>query len=193
MFGEVAKLPVTEGTTIHPVSPYAISKAAAHWTTVNYREAYGLFTCCGILFNHESVLRGRQFVTKKVVSTAVKIKTGSMQKLRLGNVDIERDWGYAPEYVKVMWTMLQREQPNDYIIATGEAHSLRRFVELVFQCLGLNWEDHVIVDNDLYRPAEIKTIYGDPSKARTELGWEYNLSFSNLVQLLVEEERAYIV
>ena len=189
MFGKVARLPVTEETTIHPVSPYAISKAAAHWTTVNYREAYGLFTCCGILFNHESVLRGQQFVTKKVVSTAVKIKMGSVQKLRLGNLEIERDWGYAPEYVKVMWTMLQREKPDDYIIATGEAHSLRGFVELVFQCLGLNWEDHVIVDKDLYRPADIKTIYGDPSKARTELGWEYNLSFNNLVQLLVEEER----
>ena len=160
---------------------------------MNYREAYGLFTCCGILFNHESVLRGQQFVTKKVVSTAVKIKMGSVQKLRLGNLEIERDWGYAPEYVKVMWTMLQREKPDDYIIATGEAHSLRGFVELVFQCLGLNWEDYVIVDNDLYRPSDIKTIYGDPSKARTELGWEYNLSFKSLVRLLVEEERAYIV
>ena len=188
MFGKVAKLPVTEETTIHPLSPYGISKAAAHWITVNYRESYRLFSCCGILFNHESVLRGKQFVTKKVISTAVRISRRASEKLILGNIAIQRDWGYAPLYVQVMWEMLQQEMADDYVIATGEAHSLKEFVVLVFKRLGLNWQDHVIVDKDLYRPSDIETIYGNPAKARTKLGWQYQLSFEDLVGLLVEEE-----
>ena len=188
MYGRVRTLPVTEETTIHPVSPYAISKAAAHWTAVNYREAYGLFSCCGILFNHESVLRGQHFVTKKVVSTAARISKGAKESLTLGNINIQRDWGYAPAYVQVMWKMLQQEQPDDYIIATGEAHSLKEFVELVFKHLGLNWQDHVTLDKDLYRPSDIEIMSGDPTKARTKLGWQYKLSFEDLTGLLVEEE-----
>jgi GDPmannose 4,6-dehydratase len=188
MYGRVKTLPVTEETTIHPVSPYAISKAAAHWTAVNYREAYGLFSCCGILFNHESVLRGQHFVTKKVVSTAARISKGAKESLTLGNINIQRDWGYAPAYVQVMWKMLQQEQPDDYIIATGEAHSLKEFVELVFKHLGLNWQDHVTLDKDLYRPSDIEIMSGDPTKARTKLGWQYKLSFEDLTGLLVEEE-----
>ena len=191
MFGRVTRLPVTELTTVHPVSPYAISKASAHWLTVNYREAYGLFSCCGILFNHESVLRGKQFVTKKVISTAVRISRGSEQKLTLGNINIQRDWGYAPAYVQVMWKMLQQEQPDDYIIATGEAHSLKEFVELTFKYLGLSWQEHVTVDKDLYRPSDIEIINGDPTKAKTKLGWQYKLSFSDVVSILVEEELRY--
>jgi len=189
MFGKAPKLPVTELTMVHPVSPYAISKASAHWLTVNYREAYGLFTCCGILFNHESVLRGKQFVTKKVISTAVRISRGSKQKLTLGNINIQRDWGYAPAYVETMWKMLQQEQPDDYIIATGEAHSLREFANEAFKSLDLNWEDYVIVDKDLYRLSDIESIYGDASKARARLGWNYHMSFQDLVHLLVDEEQ----
>jgi GDPmannose 4,6-dehydratase len=189
MYGKVKDLPVTEETTIHPLSPYAISKAAAHWTAVNYREAYGLFSCCGILFNHESVLRGRQFVTKKVLSNAVKIKRGGADKLRLGNLGIRRDWGFAPAYVKVMWEMLQQEVPEDYIIATGEAHSLQEFVEVAFHHLDLDWREHVLIDKKLYRPSDIEVIYGDPSKARVKLGWDYHLSFKALVHLLVEQEQ----
>lgn len=189
MFGKVPKLPITELTMVHPVSPYAISKASAHWLTVNYREAYGLFTCCGILFNHESVLRGRHFVTKKVISTAVGIRRGSKQKLTLGNLNIRRDWGYAPAYVEAMWKMLQQEQPDDYIIATGEAHSLREFVDVAFKSLDLNWEEHVIIDKNLYRFSDIQNIYGDASKARLALGWNYESSFEDLVALLVNEER----
>ena len=189
MYGRVTQLPVTESTVLYPVSPYAISKAAAHWLTINYRETYGLFCCCGILFNHESVLRAGHFVTKKVVSTAVKISRGEREKLTLGNIDIQRDWGYAPAYVQAMWNMLQQEVADDYIIATGEAHSLQEFVAAVFKSLGLNWKDHVIVDKKLYRLSDIETIYGDPSKARARLGWNYRMSFQDLVRLLVDEEQ----
>lgn len=156
--------------------------------TVNYREAYGLFCCCGILFNHESVLRGGHFVTKKIISTAVRISKGSKETLKLGNIEIKRDWGFVPEYVKAMWLILQQEEANDYVIATGESHSLREFAKLAFARLSLNWEEHVIIDKDLYRPFEIDVIYGDPAKARASIGWEYNLPFENLIKLLVEEE-----
>jgi len=188
MYGKVNELPVTEKTALHPVSPYAVSKAASHWMTVNYREAYGLFCCCGILFNHESVLRAEHFVTKKIISAAVRISKGSKETLKLGNVEIKRDWGFAPEYVKAMWLMLQQEEANDYVIATGESHSLREFAKLAFARLSLNWEEHVIIDKDLYRPSEIDVIYGNPAKAKAKIGWEYNLSFENLIKRLVEEE-----
>lgn len=170
MFGRVEKenLPIDENFVFHPVSPYGISKAAAHWTTINYREAYGIFAVCGILFNHESVLRPRHFVTKKII-----------------------DWGYAPEYVKAMWLMLQQDYPDDYVIATNEAHSLKEFVELAFASLGLNWEKHVIIDKGLYRPSDIDIIYGSTKKAKERLGWVYNISFDELVELLVREELKY--
>ena len=191
MYGSVKTLPVTEETAIHPVSPYGISKASAHWVTVNYREAYGLFSCCGILFNHESVLRGERFVTKKILSSALKISRGTGEKLKLGNTEIKRDWGYAPEYVKVMWSMLQQNEPEDFVIATGEPHSIAEFATLVFEQVGLNWHDHVVIDKDLYRPSDLHVIYGDPSKARLKLGWDYRLSFQDLIQLLVEQERQW--
>lgn len=191
MHGRVKDLPVTEKTVLHPVSPYAISKATGHWITINYREAYGLFCSSGILFNHESVLRPRHFVTKKIIATAVRISKGSQEKLRLGNIEIERDWGYAPEYVKAMWLMLQQDYLDDYVIATNEAHSLKEFVELAFASLGLNWEKHVIIDKSLYRPSDIDNIYGSSKKAKERLGWVYNISFDELVELLVREELKY--
>jgi GDPmannose 4,6-dehydratase len=191
MYGRVKTLPVDEETALHPVSPYAISKATDHWIAINYRESYGLFCCCGILFNHESVLRPGHFVTKKALATAVRIKKGSREKLRLGNIEIKRDWGYAPEYVKAMWLMLQQEYPDDYIIATNEAHSLREFVEHVFASLELNWEEHIIIDKGLMRPSDIDIIYGNPRKAIGKLGWEYHLSFSELIELLVQEQLKY--
>ena len=193
MFGRVEKknLPIDENFVFHPVSPYGISKAAAHWTTVNYREAYGIFAVCGILFNHESVLRGNNFVTKKVIATAVRISKGTQEKLRLGNIEIKRDWGYAPEYVRAMWLMLQQDYQDDYVIATNEAHSLKEFVELAFASLGLNWEKHVTIDKSLYRPSDIDIIYGSLKKAKERLGWVYNISFDELVELLVREELKY--
>jgi GDPmannose 4,6-dehydratase len=188
MYGRVKTLPVNEETALYPVSPYAISKATDHWLAIHYREAYGLFCSCGILFNHESVLRPRHFVTKKIIATAVRIQRGSRERLRLGNMEIKRDWGYAPEYVKAMWLMLQQERPDDYVIATNEAHSLREFTEHVFTCLGLHWEEHVIIDKDLMRPSDIDIIYGSSEKAEEKLGWEYHISFEELVELLVREE-----
>ncbi|HEY6260972.1 MAG TPA: GDP-mannose 4,6-dehydratase [Nitrospiraceae bacterium] len=188
MYGRTAELPVREQTRVHPVSPYGISKASAHWTTVHYREAYGLFCCCGILFNHESFLRGEHFVTKKIVSTAARISRGSKEKLRLGNIEIRRDWGYAPEYAKTMPLILEQEEADDYVIASGEVHSLRDFIECAFASLGLHWREHVLIDKNLYRPAEINVIYGDPAKARTRLRWKYDMTFPQLVRLLVQEE-----
>jgi GDPmannose 4,6-dehydratase len=186
MFGKVKELPVTEETKFHPVSPYAISKASDHWIAINYRESYGLFCCCGILFNHESILRPKHFVTKKILETASRISKGYKEKLNIGNIEIKRDWGYAPEYVKSMWLMLQQEKPDDYVIATNEAHSLKEFIELTFSCFGLNWEEHVIICKELYRPSDIDVIYGNPQKAKDKIGWKYNLSFRQLIELLVE-------
>ncbi len=191
MFGRVKRLPVAEDSVFHPVSPYAISKAAAHWLAVNYREAYGMFCCCGILFNHESVLRPPNYVTKKIVSAAVRISKGSPEKLTLGNVEIQRDWGYAPEYVKSMWLMLQQDEADEYVIATNEHHSLRDFAALVFRCFSLNWEEHSVIDRTLFRPSDIDLIYGDPGRAKTKLCWEYDITFEDLIQRLVEEELAH--
>jgi len=189
MFGKVNDLPVTEKTVLHPLSPYAISKATGHWLAVNFREAYNLFCCCGILFNHESVLRPSYFVTKKILSTAVRIRRGAKEKLKLGNIAIRRDWGYAPEYVKAMWLMLQQEKADDYILATNEAHSLEEFVSAVFEVLKLNWRDHVEIDLGLYRPADIEVMRGDPRKAKEKLNWEYDISFPQLIETLVREEQ----
>ena len=188
MYGKVKKLPVVEDSVLHPVSPYAISKAAGHWLAINYREAYGMFCCCGILFNHESVLRPDNFVTKKIISAAARISMGSEEKLVLGNIDIRRDWGYAPEYIKSMWSMLQQDDPDEYVIATNEAHSIREFAELAFARVGLNWTEHTVIDETLYRRSDIEVIYGDSAKAREKLGWDYRLRFDELIGILVNEE-----
>ena len=193
MYGKVMTFPVNEETVLHPVSPYAISKATGHWMAVNSREAYGLFSCCGILFNHESVLRAEHFVTKKILSTAVRISKGSQEELRLGSIEIKRDWGYAPYYVEAMWLMLQQDNADDYVIATNEVHSLKEFIQIVFDSLGLDWENYVIIDKNLYRPSEIDVMYGSPEKAKRKLGWRYDLSFEELVKKLVKEETEYQV
>ena len=194
MFGKVKKenLPVKEDFMFYPVSPYGISKAAAHWLVVNNREGYCLFAVCGILFNHESVLRGSSFVTKKILNTAVKIKMGLLNKLELGNVKIYRDWGYTPKYVEAMWLMLQQEFPKDYVICSGEVHSLEEFVQKVFEKLGLTLEDHVVLDKGLYRPVELEKIYGDNAEAKRMLGWNYDMSFDRLIETLIKDEIQYI-
>jgi len=190
IYGRVKELPVVEDSVLHPVSPYAISKAAGHWLSINYREAFGMFCCCGILFNHESFLRPPHYVTKKIVSTAVRISRGSREKLTLGNTGIRRDWGYAPEYIKSMWLMLQQDEPNEYVIATNEAHSLEEFAKRAFECFGLDWEEHTVIDEKLFRPSDIDIIYGDPARAKAVLGWQYDLTFEELVERLLQEELA---
>ena len=190
MFGKVREIPQTERTSFYPRSPYGVSKAAGHWATVNYRESFGLFACSGILFNHESPRRGLEFVTKKVCRSAASIKLNGQRELRLGNLDAQRDWGYAPEYVRAMWEMLQRDTPDDYVIATGEAHSVRELVEIAFECVGLNWQDYVVSDQSLIRPAEVDVLIGDASKARRVLNWKPSVTFANLVPLMVDAELA---
>lgn len=194
MYGKVAKenLPVRENSVLHPVSPYSISKASAHWITINYREAYGLYSVCGILFNHESCLRGENFVTKKILNTAVKIKNGEAGELKLGNLNVFRDWGYAPEFVKAMWLMLQQKTPDDYIICSGEYDSLENFVKKVFNELGLDEKKYVKTDKALLRPVELEVIYGDNSKAKKNLDWKYNISFDELIKLLVRDEQRFV-
>jgi GDPmannose 4,6-dehydratase len=193
MFGNVSKelLPIDENFLIHPASPYAISKAAAHWICVNYREAYKLFISSGILFNHESVLRRSNFVTKKIISSALKIKNGQLGTLKVGNTSVMRDWGYAPEYVKVMWKMLNVPQGNDYIICSGKAHTLQQFLEIVFNYVGLDHNKYITFDKSLYRPVELEIIYGNPQKAKSELGWNYSITFEDLVGRLIEDELKY--
>ena len=188
MFGNTDKLPVDENTPLCPVSPYAISKAAAHVLVKYYRQEYQLFCSSGILFNHESMLRPHNFVTKKILSAAVKISQGSKEKLKLGNMDVSRDWGYAPYYVQAMWRILQGPRADDYVIASGEAHSLEEFVKAVFAYLGLSWEKYVEVDSSLYRPADIRTMYGNAGKAEKELGWRYEMTWEKLVETLVKDE-----
>lgn len=194
MYGKVAKenLPVRENSVLHPVSPYSISKASAHWITINYREAYGLYSVCGILFNHESCLRGENFVTKKILNTAVKIKNGQAGELKLGNLNVYRDWGYAPEFVKAMWLMLQQETPDDYIICSGEYDSLDNFVKKVFDELQLDEKKYLKTDKALLRPVELEVIYGDNSKAKKNLDWKYNISFDELIKLLVRDEQQFV-
>jgi len=188
MFGKVEETPQNERTRFHPRSAYGISKVAGFELTRNYREAYGLHASIGILFNHESERRGFEFVTRKITSGVAAIATGAKRELRLGNLEARRDWGYAPEYVEAMWRMLQQDKPDDYVIATGESHSVREFAELAFSFAGLDYRDYVLGDSQLYRPAEVDQLIGDPSKARAWLGWEPGTRFQNLVRRMVEAD-----
>ncbi|EIJ81349.1 GDP-mannose 4,6-dehydratase [Bacillus methanolicus PB1] len=188
MFGKVVETPQNEKTPFYPRSPYGVAKVFAHWITVNYRESFDLFACSGILFNHESPRRGIQFVTRKITDAAARIKCGLQKELRLGNLDAKRDWGFAGDYVKAMWLMLQQKEPDDYVVATGETHTVRRFVELAFDYVGLNWEDYVIQDPKFMRPAEVDLLLGDPKKAKEKLGWEPEVSFENLIKMMVEHD-----
>ncbi len=190
MFGKVAEVPQKESTPFHPRSPYGCSKVFAYWLTVNYREAYGLHASNGILFNHESPRRGETFVTRKITRAVAAIKLGLQEKLYLGNLDARRDWGYAKEYVEAMWLMLQQEKPDDYVIATGETHSVREFLEEAFQCVGLDWQKHVQHDSKYERPSEVDLLIGDASKAKKVLGWEPKIKFKDLVKLMVEADLA---
>jgi GDPmannose 4,6-dehydratase len=187
MFG-AAPPPQSETTPFHPRSPYGVAKVFAHWMTVNYREAHGLFAANGILFNHESPRRGETFVTRKITRAVARIKAGIQEKLYLGNLDAKRDWGYAPEFVEAMWTILQQDEPDDFVIATGEAHTPREFAELAFQRVGLDWAKHVEVDPSYFRPAEVDYLLGDASKAKTVLEWEPKTKFHELVGLMVDAD-----
>jgi GDPmannose 4,6-dehydratase len=188
MYGKVAEVPQSETTPFHPRSPYACAKVYGFWQTVNYREAYGLFACNGILFNHESSRRGETFVTRKITRAATRIKLGLQDLLFLGNLDAERDWGFAGDYVRAMWLMLQHDEPDDYVVATGERHSVREFAQATFDLLDLDWEQHVRVDPRYLRPAEVDLLHGDPSKARRVLGWKPEVSFDRLVEMMVESD-----
>jgi GDPmannose 4,6-dehydratase len=190
MFGLVQETPQTERTPFHPRSPYGVSKVFGHWMAVNYREGYGVHVSNGILFNHESERRGENFVTRKITMGVAAIKHGRSRELRLGNLDAKRDWGYAKDYVEAMWLMLQQAQPDDYVVATGETHSVRDFLEEAFGFVGLDWKDFVKVDPKYYRPAEVDVLQGDPTKARTVLGWSRRVSFRDLVRLMVEADLA---
>jgi len=188
MFGKVREAPQNENTPFYPRSPYGVAKVYGHWITVNYRESYGLFACSGILFNHESPRRGLEFSTHKVTYRAARIKLGLANELRMGNLDAKRDWGYAGDYVKAMWLMLQQDEPEDYVVATGKTHSVRELCELAFSCLGLDWRDHVVVDPKLLRPADVDCLVGDATKARTKLGWEPTVTFEELIQMMVDAD-----
>jgi GDPmannose 4,6-dehydratase len=188
MFGKVTQVPQTEQTPFYPRSPYGVAKVYGHWITVNYRESYGIFACSGILFNHESPRRGKEFVTRKVTDGVARIKGGLATQLPLGNLDARRDWGYAGDYVEAMWLMLQQPRPEDYVIATGETHSVRELCEIAFAQAGLRWQDHVIVDPKLVRPAEVDVLQGDASKAKRVLGWQPRISFRDLIELMVDAD-----
>jgi len=190
MFGQVAQVPQTEATPFHPRSPYGVAKVYGHFITVNYRESYDLFACCGILFNHESPRRGREFVTRKISDGVARIKHGLIDALALGNLEAQRDWGFAGNYVEAMWMMLQQPQPGDYVIATGEAHSVREFAERAFARAGLDWREFVRTDPALHRPAEVDHLIGDASKARAVLGWRPSVSFDQLVHMMVDADVA---
>lgn len=185
-FGETGLLPANESTPFQPRSPYAVAKAAAFWKTANYREAYNLFACTGILFNHESPLRPERFVTQKIVTAACRIAAGKQNNLHLGNLSIQRDWGWAPEYVEAMWLMLQQEKPDDFVIATGHTYSLEQFVEQAFTAVGLDWCKYVVSDTSMLRPTEIMLGKADPSKAKRQLGWEARLVMPDVVRLMVK-------
>ena len=190
MFGQVVEVPQREQTPFYPRSPYGVAKVYGHWITVNYRESYGLFACSGILFNHESPRRGLEFVTHKVTRAVARIKLGLQQELRLGNLAARRDWGFAGDYVRAMWLMLQQESPDDYVIATGTTHSVRELCEVAFGYAGLNYEDYVVVDEKFYRPAEVELLVGDAGKARARLGWSPSVSFEALIAMMVEADLA---
>jgi GDPmannose 4,6-dehydratase len=188
MFGKVREIPQNENTPFHPRSPYGISKVAGFDLTRNYREAYDLFSCNGILFNHESPRRGFEFVTRKITRTVAKIKLGLEKELKLGNLEAKRDWGYAGDYVEAMWLMLQQEKCDDYVIATNETHSVEEFVESAFNCVDLNWKDYVTIDEKFYRPAEVNQLIGDYSKAKKILGWRPKVSFKELIKMMVDSD-----
>jgi GDPmannose 4,6-dehydratase len=188
-FGDTGGAPADEATPFHPRSPYAVAKAAAHWTVANYREAYNLFACTGILFNHESPLRPARFVTRKIISTACRIAAGSTERLQLGNISIARDWGLASEYVDAMWRMLQQPLPADFVIATGETNQLETFIAETFHQLGLDWRDHVSTDPGLLRPSEILISRGNPAKAQAELGWKAHHTMSDVIRLMIAAEK----
>jgi GDPmannose 4,6-dehydratase len=194
MFGNIGieNLPLKESVLFHPVSPYGISKASAHWLTINYREAYGLKACCGILFNHESCLRGENFVIKKIIRTALEIKNKTSKTICLGNLSVQRDWGYAPKFVEAMWLMLQQEEFNEFLICSGQVTSLESIVQKVFEKLGLDVGHHLKIEKNLMRNLELDIIYGDNSKAKDELGWDYNLTLDQLINTLIDDERKYL-
>jgi GDPmannose 4,6-dehydratase len=188
MFGKVREVPQTELTPFHPRSPYGVAKVYGHHITVNYRESYDLFAVSGILFNHESARRGLEFVTRKISDGVARIKVGLAEELRLGNLDAERDWGFAGDYVEAMWLMLQQDEASDYVVATGEPHSVREFAQIAFERAGLDWEQYVVLDPKFLRPAEVDQLIGDPSKAREQLGWEPKTSFRELVEIMVDAD-----
>ena len=188
MFGKVQETPQTEKTPFWPRSPYGVAKVYGHWITVNYRESFDLYACSGILFNHESPRRGMEFVTRKISHAVASIKLGRQKELRLGNLDARRDWGFAGDYVKAMWKMLQQPKPDDYVVATGEDHSVREFCEIAFEHADLNWKKFVQVDKALFRPAEVNTLKGDPAKAAKKLGWKPETSFAELVRMMVDAD-----
>ena len=188
LFGKAQETPQNEQTAFYPRSPYGVSKLYAHWITINYRESYGLFACTGILFNHESPRRGREFVTRKIAHGVARIKCGLDQELRLGNLDSRRDWGYAGDFVRAMWMMLQQDNPDDYVIATGTSRTVGEFCEVAFAHVGLDWRQHVVIDERFLRPAEVYTLLGDATKAREKLGWEPEVGFEEMVQQMVDWE-----
>jgi GDPmannose 4,6-dehydratase len=192
MFGQVREVPQNERTPFHPRSPYGVAKVYGHWITVNYRESYDLFTCSGILFNHESPRRGLEFVTRKVTYGAAQIKLGLASELRLGNLDARRDWGFAGDYVQAMWMMLQQDQPDDFVVGTGETHSVRELCQVAFAYLDLDWEAHIVSAPEFYRPAEVDLLVSDPAKARQVLGWQPDVTFEGLVQMMVEADLAHL-
>lgn len=191
MFGNIDALPVTENSIIHPTSPYGISKATGHWTTVNYRESYGLFACCGILFNHESYLRAPNFFVKKVIRTAIEIKNGTQNELRVGDIDLRRDFGYAPDYVKAMWLMLQKDESRDYLVCSGKSISLKEIIYYVFNKLEIN-KNKIVIDESFFRPNDIKNIYGDNEKVKNDLGWKCEKTFFEVLDILIKEELKYL-
>jgi GDPmannose 4,6-dehydratase len=192
MFGKVQAVPQDETTPFYPRSPYGVAKVYGHWITVNYRESYNLHATSGILFNHESPRRGHEFVTRKVTRHAAMIKLGLAKEMRIGNLDARRDWGYAGDYVRAMWLMLQQDTPDDYVIATGETHTVQRLCELAFGCVGLDWQAYTVQDPRFMRPAEVDLLIGDPSKARRQLGWQPEVSFEQLVEMMVRADHDQI-
>jgi GDPmannose 4,6-dehydratase len=188
MFGKVVEVPQSEKTPFYPRSPYGVAKVYGHWITVNYRESYDLHATSGILFNHESPRRGLEFVTRKITHHVAQIKKGLINELRLGNLDARRDWGYAGDYVEAMWLMLQQEKPEDYVVSSGETHSVEEFLEEAFGYVGLDWQEYVVQDQRFMRPAEVDLLVGDSSKARRKLGWQPTVTFAELVHLMVDSD-----
>jgi len=192
MFGKVAEVPQTEATPFHPRSPYGVAKVYGHWITVNYRESYGLHASSGMLFNHESPRRGLEFVTRKISHGAARIALGQESELRLGNLDAKRDWGFAGDYVEAMWRMLQQDEPGDFVVCTGQTHSVREFCQVAFGHLGLDWEAHVVIDEEFVRPAEVDLLVGDASRAAKVLGWSPTVDFEGLVTMMVDADMALL-